>query len=284
LLVLRARATPLTLRLMPAWAVVCGTLASGAPLPARASLVRLIVTLLLVDLGWGTLWAAIGGTNWASPVNRWRQWPIGGTIRLLPFTRPGSSSDRLSQHLGRLRAWWRQDLWPACGDALLSITIGLVITGFLAAVLGPAWILLSLAAFATIQLGAVIARGAGTAHPVPDAAVVLILPWLAGAAGAPPITPTRLALPAVLGVAYGASRAADRRWPRAIGPLCIAAVGAILLTTGQPIPAVAACGLMLPPLLVNPWVARGFPGERAARYARSWLMLAMLVSAIATYL
>jgi hypothetical protein len=281
LILLDARVSPLASRLMPAWAAVCGALASNAFRGERAGWVQLLLTVLLVDAGWGTLWAGIGGTDWASPLRRWREWPVGGKIAVLPFTQSGSRGDNLSRNLGQLRAWWRQVLWPTCGRSLKSICLGLVVTALLAAVVGTHAVLLSVAGLATMQLGAVLTRGSGSTSSIFDALIVVMLPWAAGHSGLAPLTPAAFLLPAVLALAYAGARSSPRAWARAVLAASIPAVGALIVAAGRPTAAVAACALLLPQLLLIPWLERGYPRRWVARYAQPWLMAAMLTAALA---
>ena len=69
---LQARLTDLITWLGPAWAASCGVVASGNFGWQAPEWLQLALVILLVDGGWGTLWAAVGGTNWAKPLRRWR--------------------------------------------------------------------------------------------------------------------------------------------------------------------------------------------------------------------
>lgn len=281
-ILLRASVSPLAWRLMPAWAVVCGALASQTFPWDRAEWVHLLLTILLVDVGWGTLWAGIGGTDWASPLQRWREWPVGGRIAILPFTQAGSRGDHLSRWLGQLRAWWRQALWPACGESVLSIAAGLAVVALFSVALGAQAIVISLAALATMQLAAVWARGSGSPTSAFDAAVVVVLPWILVYAGFTPLTPGAVLLPALLAVTYACAHVSHRGRARATLAASIAAPGAYILASGQPVAAALSCALLLPQLLLIPWLSRGFPQARLSGYARPWIMVVMLAAALAS--
>ena len=115
LLRLRSRTTDLTTWVAPAWAVLCGVTASGSFTWRGPDWLQLALLILLVEGGWGSLWSALGATDWAAPLRRWREWTRNRPTAALPYTLPDAPGGRLSRFLGRLRAWWREVLWPACG-------------------------------------------------------------------------------------------------------------------------------------------------------------------------
>ncbi len=98
--------------------------------------------LLLTDGVWGTLWAALANTDWASPVARWRLWADCARPVALPYTQPGTPGHRLSGWLAQLRCWWGQDLWPTAGRALSAMIVALPIGAALSVFLGPEFLLL----------------------------------------------------------------------------------------------------------------------------------------------
>ena len=113
---------------------------------------RLAFLLLLADGVWGTLWAALGSTDWAAHIAQWRQWGTSEQPVALPYTRPGTPGYRLSRWLAQLRCWWRQDLWPGCGHAVSAIVVAVPLGAAISAFLGPEFLLLSLGALAVMQL------------------------------------------------------------------------------------------------------------------------------------
>ena len=117
---LQARAADLGSLLGPTWATLCGVLASNAFHWERGDYVKLPLLLLLVDGGWGTIWAALAGTDWSIPVQLWRDWEKNRPAVSLPYTLPGTVGDRLSRWMRRIEAWWRSILWPTCGLAVLA--------------------------------------------------------------------------------------------------------------------------------------------------------------------
>jgi hypothetical protein len=58
--------------LRPAWAALCGALASGSFTLALEPLLQLTLLVFLVDVVWGGLWSALAATDWATPLRRWQ--------------------------------------------------------------------------------------------------------------------------------------------------------------------------------------------------------------------
>jgi hypothetical protein len=279
---LQARLADLTTWLSPAWAALCGVVASGGFGWQGADWLRLALLILLTDGGWGTLWAAIGGTDWATPLRRWRHWQFGERINKPPYTLPDSPGDRVFRWFGQFRAWWRHLFWLDCGPALTTIVITLPVVMVLAVLLGPELILISVGAVAVMQLGLVWKGGSGQPAPGWDAIVAVTLPWLAGhlAFGALTLGSGILAL--TFGLAWGAAWKIESSRGRilAAGGQLLAA--ALLVTLNQPLAALAACGLALllvPQLALFPWIKHGQPAGWYVRHTRPWLMAAMLLAA-----
>ena len=97
---LRTHLTELSTWLGPAWAALCGALASGGSDWQGEEWLKLAVLVLLVDVGWGGLWAALGSSDWAATLVRWREWRSGDPVAALPYTLPGSPGDRISRWAG----------------------------------------------------------------------------------------------------------------------------------------------------------------------------------------
>ncbi|MEA3341285.1 MAG: hypothetical protein U9R15_15080 [Chloroflexota bacterium] len=268
---LQARLTNPTVWLGPMWAVLCGVVASGGFGWQGGDFLRLALLILLADGGWGTLWAAIGATDWATPLRRWRNWRFGEPVSAPPYTLPNSPGDRASRWLGHLRAWRRDVLWPTCGPAISAIAVALPVTAVLGALLGPDLLLLSLAALAVMQLS--------LAWEGCSAVVALMLPWLAGhvAFGSPTLASAGLAL--VFTLAWGANQQATSSWVCALGIAAQFLAMAFLLALRQPLAAGTLALLLTPQLALLPWLRRGQPAPWYTRYARPWLMTAMLVAA-----
>jgi hypothetical protein len=276
---LQARLTNLITWLGPAWATLCGAVASGSFDWQGQSWLRLALVILLVDGGWGTLWTALGGTNWATPLRRWRNWHFGEPLATPPYTLPGSPGDRASRWLGQLRAWWRDIFWPTCGPAFSAIAIALPVTVVLGALLGTEVVLLSVAALAMMQLGMAWEGGRGSIAPKWDAFIAVTLPWLAGHVACGPLTLRSAGLALAFALAWGAAWRANSPWERTleIGAQSLAA--ALLVALQQPLAAGGLVLLLAPQLALLPWLQRGQSVSWYVRYTRPWLMVAMLIAA-----
>jgi len=268
---LQARLTNPIAWLGPAWAALCGVVASGGFGWQGQDLLRLALLILLVDGGWGTLWAALGSTDWATPLRRWRNWRFGEPVPPPPYTLPDSPGDRASRWLGQLRAWWRDVLWPTCGPALSAIAVALPVTAVLGAVLGPELLLLSLAALAVMQLS--------MAWGWSDAVVTVMFPWLAGHVVFGPLTPGSAGLALAFTLAWGANRRAGSAWGRWLGVMAQLVAAALLITLHHPLAAGVLALLLTPQLALFPWLRRGQPAPWYVRHTRPWLMAALLVAA-----
>ncbi len=268
---LQARLTNLTTWLGPACAALCGVVASGGFGWQGEDWLRLAVLILLVDGGWGTLWAALGSTNWTAPLRRWRHWRFGDPVTTPPYTLPGTPGDQVSRWLGQLRAWWRDVLWPACGPALSAIAVALPVTGVLGVLLGPEFLLLSLAALAVMQLG--------LAWKGCNAAVAVTLPWLAGHIAFGSLTPSSAGLALTFALAWGAAWRAESRWGSALGMGAQFLAAGFLVALHHPLAAGLLLLLLAPQLALLPWLRRGQPASWYTRHTRPWLMTAMLIAA-----
>jgi len=276
---LQARVTSPIVWLGPAWAGLCGVVASAGFGWQGGDFLRLALLILLVDGGWGTLWAALGTTNWAKPLRRWRNWRFGEPITVPPYTLPGSPGGRASRWLGQLRTWWGSVLWPTCGPALSALAIAFPMTAVLGALLGQELLLLSAAALAVMQLGLAWEGGQGTTTPEWDAAVAVTLPWLAGHVAFGSLTLRSAGLALAFALAWGAAWRAHSWWG------CVLGVGAQLLVvvlsvvSYHPLAAGFLLLLLAPQLALLPWLRRGQPASWYVRHTRSWMMAAMLVAA-----
>lgn len=281
LLRLRARPTDLVTWLAPTWSVLCGVLASTGFAWQGPDWFRLALLILLVDGGWGSLWAALGATDWATPLRRWREWDKNRPTAALPYTQPDAPGGRLSRFIGRLRAWWDEALWPSCGSALLVILIALPTTALLATLLGGDLLLLSAAAIAVMELAVVSENGGGTVPPGWDAAIAIALPWLAGHVAFGLVTLPSAGLAVLFALAWGKAWSVTSRWGRAL------TVGSQLLTMAslvalrRPFAAAATFLILVPQLALLPWIRRGHEPHWYVRHARPWLMAGMLIAALA---
>jgi hypothetical protein len=266
--------------LRPAWAALCGAVASGSFGWQGKDWIRLALLILLADVGWGVLWAALGSTDWTVPLRRWRDWHSSESVARPPYTLPGSPGDRASNWLGQLRAWWRDVFWPACGLSLSAVVVALVVTAVLGTLLGADVLLLSAAALAVMQLGLAWEGGRGTIAPTWDAIVSVAFPWLAGhivSSGVLTLPSAGLALAFTL--AWGAAWQADSRWERLLGIGAQFLAAALLIVLRSTLAAAGLLVLLVPQLMLHPWLRRGQPASWYVRCVRPWMMAAMVVAA-----
>jgi len=283
---LQARLTDFVNWLAPAWAAWCGAVASGGFERRGANWLELSLLILLVDVGWGVLWTALGSTDWATPLHRWRAWRSDDLIAAPPYTLPGAPGDRVSRWLGQLRAWQRAALWPSCGLALTAAGVALLATAVLGAVLGRDLLLLSVAALAVMQLGVAWEGGRGAIAPKWDAVISIALPWLAGhivfsagfSAGLAQYA-SAVGLALVFALAWGAAWRADSGWERLLVAGTQLLAVALFVALHTPLAAAGLLALLAPQLMLYPWMRRGQPAAWYARSTRPWLMAAMLVAA-----
>jgi hypothetical protein len=278
---LQARVTDLTTWLGPTWATFCGIVASGGFSWQGRDWVRVALLILLVEGGWGTLWAALGGSDWATPLRSWRQWDKNSAIATLPYTLPGAPGAHLNQLLGRLQAWWREVLWPTYGSNILAAVAALPVTALLGALLGPKLILLSVAALAIMQLGVVWEGGRGVIPPGWDAVITIALPWLAGHLTFGPATLRSAAFALLFAVAWGKAWHVASREGRMLAISSQFLAIASLVALHRPVAAGTLFLLLVPQLTLLPWTRSSHPATWYVRYARPWLMAAMAVAALA---
>ncbi|MEE8390964.1 MAG: hypothetical protein V3S14_09250, partial [Anaerolineae bacterium] len=259
---------------------LCGAVASDSFDWQNVDWLRLALLILLVDVGWGVLWAVMVSTDWVTPLRRWRDWRSGEPVTRPPYTLPGSPGDRASHWLGQLRAWWRDVFWPACGLSLSTAVVALLGTAVLGVLLGTDLLLLNVAALAVMQLGLAWEGGWGAVAPKWDAIIVVALPWLAGhivSSGAPTLSSVGLAL--AFALAWGTAWQACSRWERwlGIGAQFLAAV--LLVVLHSPLAAGGLLVLLVPQLMLHPWLQRGQSSAWYVRYTRPWMMAAMMIAA-----
>ncbi len=278
---LQAHAGDLGSWLGPTWAALCGVLAAGRPPWSGATWLRLALLLFLVDGGWGTVWAALASTNWASPLRRWTTWDKNKSVAALPYTLPGTPGDHISRGMGRLATWWRRAVSPTCGPAVRAVLIALPLTALVGTLLGAELLLLSLAALALMQLAVIWEGGHGTVPPGWDAFVAVALPWLAGHTTFGSVTLSSLAMGVLFAFAWGQAWRAPARGAGAVlvGSQLLAA--AWLVALHRPLAAGFVALALVPQMALLPWMELDLTLSRFVRCTRPWLMAAMVIAALA---
>jgi hypothetical protein len=264
------------------WAVLCGALASGGLRWDGEALWTLALVLLLAELGWGSLWDLVANEGWLQGLAE--GWPPErrGAMPCLPYTLPGSPAGRLSQRLEGLAAWWRETGWPVVGGTLLGSLAAAVLVVALSLLLPEAMYLLNAALVALVGLG--LWQRARRRGPLLGAALVQVgLGWLAGHLAFAPVGGPSLLLALSFALSFwGAMRLKeDRRgalWLLDGGQV---AVVAALVTLKQPLAAFAVGMLLLGQVALQPGLAAGADRGQVLRRSWPWLMVAMLVAALA---
>ncbi len=168
----------------PAWATVCGAIASGGLGFSGDTLVRILVAVILADpvLGaWRLAWVK---TNWRAPLSIWRPTPT-RSWTLLPYARLDSPAARLSRWISNRGKFWRSALWPELGQPLSTLVVSGLIALTIALVLGPTNFQLRPTPFfitiAAMALGPIEAElGAEGAGKWARALAEVTLAWLIG--------------------------------------------------------------------------------------------------------
>ncbi len=161
------------------WAVLCGVLAAGRwPLRA-ADLVTLLFVVILVTLGWGTVWHLVTTADWFGAWADRRLYSETASWRGLPYTQSGSPAGRLGRWLGVFTGWWRETFWPRLGQSAMGLLVAAALIGasvlILPARLGPLHV-----AFAALVGLAIVRLRRGNRSPGGEAAARIGLGWLAG--------------------------------------------------------------------------------------------------------
>jgi hypothetical protein len=259
--------------------VLCGALASSQPRWNGEDALTLGLVWLLASLAWGSLWDLASGTDWFGPLAEGLPplRPVGR--RALPFTQNDSPGGRASRRLSQVARWWREAFWPAAGPALLGMLAAGVLTVVLTMLLPDRLRLLNLALLALMALGAIL-RARGRDSLAGQALVMVGLAWLAGHLAFAEWEAYSLSLALGFSVAAGGALRLGQGLSR--GPWLLngglAASVVLLVLARQPL-AAGVVGLLLFGQMAC-LLARQ-PGLRSGRRTWPWLMLAMLVAALA---
>ncbi len=129
----------------PAWATICGGLASGAFGLSGETLLRIAIAVILTDPILGAWRAAWVNTDWRAPLRVWHPTPT-RSWTLVPYARLDSPAARLSQWISSRGKFWNGALWPEVGKALSALVVSGLVAMTIALVLGsPAFIVTTLA-------------------------------------------------------------------------------------------------------------------------------------------
>jgi len=259
---------------VPVWGTLCGAVASGELELSLADGLRLALALLLVDAGWGAVWMVLTTTDWKVAIRRWHHWRLGSASPLLPYLRPDSPGERILRWLAQLWSWGKAVFLPTAGRALGTALAGLLLSAVLAATLGQDMLMLTLAAFALMQLALVFDRGRGEIGSGWDGVLRVGFPWLAGHLILAPLNLVSTALAAAfsLSVAGSGNRGKADTFLWAGGQL---AAAALFLPLHRPLAAPYMLFFLVPQVLLL-----GYREEqRISIWTWVWLAATMLLSA-----
>ena len=262
----------------PAWAALCGIVASSAFAFDALDVLLAAFVFILVDWAWPAIWTSSVRTDWRAPFAHWRETPAPARSPDLPYLQPGSPAARLLGWGSRAVGWSRSYFAPVAGQSAASLFVALIVGLALSAAIGWRAAALTLAALAVTGIGAWRAMRAALDSDWLRSIVYVALPWCLGhAAFAPPTVESAL-MGILFGLAYRALIESGERAPSPFGLIAPQAVGALALFAGdQP-----AAAFVVVLAVVAQAALRTFLAEHAfARRAQVWLMLAMATCAVA---
>ncbi len=267
-----------SLWLGPAWSVICGLIASGSIVWQGQALLVSILAVLLADGFWATVWWTLIEIDWTDMLARWPEVEIGHTPHALPFTRSGSAADRLLNWLARSRAWLRSIVWPERGSAILSTLVAIGLAIIFSILIGWQALALSLAALALTQLALLTRKLSASIVSIIHGLLAVGLAWLLGHAAFNQITYLSLGMALLFSISYSGVievirlEKSTRRWllPQVL-------IVAILAVLQMPIAAFALIAVLVAQSLLSTVMH----GSLFARSAQWWLMIAMLIAALA---
>ena len=258
--------------ILPIWAVLCGAVASAHLHLSIGDIVRIALSVLLVEGGWGTLWGALGTTDWATLFQQWRNWTSLRPVPSLPYTQPGSPAERLTSWLSRLRSWWQAVLLPNAGPALGGTLVGLAVSLLVAFALGPQPLLLTLAVLALMELAVLARRGQTPPSGGWDGVLRGGGGWLAGHVALASLTLPSVALAGAFSLAAaGVGNRSRTTW---IGGQALAVL--LLIFLHRPLSASVIALLLIPQWLL---LSSPSPPDSVHQRALAWLAVAMFLAA-----
>jgi len=264
----------------PAWAALCGLIASAKFSFDAPGLLIAAFVFILADWVWPALWMTFVRTDWLAPIDRWQAVSAPTRSIRLPYLQPGSLGDRLLIRAARAGAWWRSSFAPMAGASVASGLAALVIGLALSAAIGWRALALTVAVIAITGIGTLRALRTALDSDGLRSIVYGTLPWWLGHAAFGPLTVESAGMGVLFGLAYRAvmDAAQGDRAPSPAGLMAPQIAAAAVLFGGRE--AVAAFVIAL--TIAAQAALRAFLADHPfARRAQFWLMLAMLVCAIA---
>ena len=263
-----------TLWLSPAWAVVCGLIASSAFVWTGRDMVIAALAVIIADGAWATQWWGLVDTDWQQLFANWASIAVERSDSSLALR--GSPADRSQHNLARLRLWWQAGGREQAGTPLFSALVALALGVLLSTIIGWQALALTFAAAALTQIALILQlhqRGIHWLHGF----VAIGLTWMLGHTAFGELTVLSALAAVIFSFAYAAmldlaqGAAATRRW---LLPQIALVIGLVALQ--QPIAALACIALLVAQTLLATVIHQ----VDFARAAQWWLMLAMLVVAL----
>lgn len=262
----------------PAWAAVCGLIASAAFVFDGPHLLLAAFVFILADWTWPALWTTLVRTDWLASIIRWPEMPPPVRSIALPYTRPGSPADRFLNWAARAGSWWRTIFMPATGASVLSGLAALVIALAVSVAIGWRPLALTLAVMAIVGLGTLRALRAAIDSDWLRSVVYGVLPWWLGHAAFAPLTAESAAMGVLFGLAYRAVMESGDHAPRLPGLIAPQIVAVVALFGGrQPIAAFVVAATIVAQAALRTFLT----DAPFAHRAQFWLMIAMSACAIA---
>lgn len=284
----------------PAWAVLCGAVASGGLRAEGWVVLSLLLAFFLADPLLGTIWWA--AVSLASP----NPSPEGGfqeKVRLSPppYTLPGSLTHRFFAWLEGRWAWWRGAVWPRFHGPLASLGFAIPLAFLSAILLGWKVVILTALALCVAGLEALRRHAGQEKSHFLGAVYGGGLAWLMGYFILAPLAIQGTALETVAGwlrgregkallwaliftsVLYAYQAIAGGQRGKGIAALNLTQMGAlaILLLAKEPVLAGALGLLLMPQMLLQPALKRRGQGDWYLGRIQYFTMLGMLIGAIA---
>ena len=264
----------------PAWAALCGLIASAAFSFDMPDLLIAAFVFILADWAWPALWTTCVRTDWLAPIVRWRDKTHPAQSIRLPYLQPGSPGDRLLNWAARVGSWWQSVFSPLAGASAASGLAALVIALVVSAAIGWRALTLTLGVTALTAIGTLRALRVAIDSDWLRSMVYGVLPWWLGHAAFAPLTVESAGMGVLFGLAYRAVMDASQgdRAPSLPGLVGSQIAAALVLFGGrEPVAAFTIALMVVAQAALRTFLVK----HPFARRAQVWLMVAMLTGAIA---
>ena len=104
----------------PAWATMCGAMASGQLAGNWQDIFRLLMAIVLMDPLLNAFGCAWSDLRWPGRASRW---PVPRSPIALPYVEAGSPGLSVQRWLNGGVAWWRQRFWPQSKGQAISLLL-----------------------------------------------------------------------------------------------------------------------------------------------------------------